>query len=229
MSAIDMNLIRQAAAQQLGHSQPITPVAVAEPPVWETPDHTEHTLESLDFMRSDEEAILADEMMRHEVWAAQQKEQIAADVVAASAVPVVPQPDLKGEFATPADGAKFMAGMYGIPQIPLQGKKPFFNDWQDKGSVDFAQIDAWAAKHTCNFGSVAKSNPNGHFVLEVDSTDVIVRAKQDGVKFSSEVIIQSRPGRGHRWYNHSDESLLIGNIQQADRGCNLPGFIPDEP
>jgi len=54
-------------------------------------------------------------------------------------------PDANGCFAVPADGAKFMASL-GIPQIPLRGKRPFFNEWPTKGSTDFAQIDRWAAE-----------------------------------------------------------------------------------
>jgi|SRR5579872_1218165 len=127
-----------------------------------------------------------------------------------------PQPDANGEFATPADGAKFMAGTYQIPQIPLRGKAPFFGDWQDKGSTDFAQIDAWYAEYGCNFGSICKDTPDGKFAVEVDSPDVSKRIKESGAKFTSEVIIGSRPGRGHRWYLQSAESIQLGNISQSN-------------
>jgi hypothetical protein len=185
-----------------------------EPPIWVEPEHTEIDLATV----TAEELNLdpmnpADDSLAAAIDAAHAKAQLKKKVLVA---PVIPQPDANGEFATPADGAKFMAGTYGIPQIPLNGKKPFFDRWQDKTTTDFTQIDAWHAKYKGNFGSVAKSQPNGHFVLEVDSTNVIARAKQDGVSFSSQVIIQSRIGRGHRWYIHSDESRLVGNIQQAD-------------
>ena len=43
---------------------------------------------------------------------------------------VVPQPDSNGEFATPADGAIWMAVTYGVPQTPLRGKRPFLDAWQ---------------------------------------------------------------------------------------------------
>ena len=83
----------------------------------------------------------------------------------------VPQPDANGEFACPADGAKFMAS-FGIPQIPLHGKKPFMDGWQDQGSTDFDQIDLWAKQNpACNFGSVAKLSVGKPFAFEADSLE----------------------------------------------------------
>lgn len=126
----------------------------------------------------------------------------------------IPQPDANGEFLTPAEGAKFMAGTYQIPQTPLRGKRPFLADWQHKGSLEFGQIDAWYEEYHCNFGSIAKAEPGGRFVLEVDSPDVRRRANASGVELSSQVIIESRPGRGHRWYVQSAESIALGNVMQ---------------
>jgi Protein of unknown function (DUF3987)/Bifunctional DNA primase/polymerase, N-terminal len=128
---------------------------------------------------------------------------------------LLPHPDANGYFASPADGAKFMAGNYQIPQTPLRGKGPFKEDWQDKATLNFDQIDLWASEYPgCNFGSVAKATRHGRFVLEVDSVDVRKRAELSGVKFSSQLIIESRPGRGHRWYVQSNESIALGNVKQ---------------
>jgi hypothetical protein len=68
----------------------------------------------------------------------------------------IPQPDANGEFACPANGAKFMAS-FGALQTPLNGKTAFLTDWQNRGSCDFAQIDVWAREFPgCNFGSIGK-------------------------------------------------------------------------
>ena len=144
-------------------------------------------------------------------------EDIFASVGESAATKVVPQPNEKGEFGCPADGAKWMAATYQIQQTPLLGKAPILKDWPNKGSLDFEQIDAWAKEFPgCNFGSIAKAEPGGRFVFEVDSPGVSERAKADGVKFSSQLIITSRPGRGHRWFEHSDESIALGNIAQGE-------------
>src|SRR5437588_4445019 len=52
----------------------------------------------------------------------------------------VPQPDAKGEFASPVDGALWMAMTWGIPQTPLRGKAPFLPEWQKRASADSEQI-----------------------------------------------------------------------------------------
>jgi hypothetical protein len=131
----------------------------------------------------------------------------------------IPQPNAGGEFDSPASGAKWVAGTYGIPQTPLKGKRPFLDGWTNQTSLDFDQIDAWAAENPgCNFGSVAKAEPNGFFVFEVDSLATTKKAEADGVRFSSQYMVMSRPHRGHRWYPHSAESLALGNIGQVQNG-----------
>ena len=100
-----------------------------------------------------------------------------------------PQPDARGEFATPADGAKFMAS-FGIPQIPLNGKAPFLPEWQNQGSTDPAQIDAWYAQYKCNFGSIAKAGK--HCVLEVDNALVRPRFERvTGSTFTNTLTVAS--------------------------------------
>jgi len=147
------------------------------------------------------------------------------------------QPDANGEFAAPADGAKFMASL-GIPQVPLSaptdtrfsnpGKNPAINgkNWQAKATTDFAQIDRWARTYSgCNFGSLAKSQVGGFHVLETDSPDLAQKyAQETGSQFQSGLIIESSaPGRNHRWYRHSSISLAEShNIGQDDaRGFSL--------
>jgi hypothetical protein len=144
------------------------------------------------------------------------------------------QPDANGEFKTPADGAKFMAS-FGIPQIPLRGKIPnYMPDWPAKATCDFNQIDDWALEYpSCNFGSVARNHE--FFVFETDSTEPRNRFKKTGHDFSSKLIIESRAGRGHRYYRwvngveniaqgpnskFGDYSVRVGNEQ-----CVSPGSI----
>jgi hypothetical protein len=132
--------------------------------------------------------------------------------------PVVPQPDANGEFLTPADGAKFMAS-FGIPQIPLRPKTKIAQetDWPNKKTTDFAQIDKLAQLYPgCNFASVSKANFDGFFSVEVDSLDVRDRIKAaTGEGFTSKSGVISHRG-GHRWYQHSIESLELGNIKQGE-------------
>jgi hypothetical protein len=126
----------------------------------------------------------------------------------------IPQPDANGEFTTPAEGAKYMAG-FGIPQIPLRGKAPWFSEWPSKATLDFEQIDKWYAEYQCNFGSVAKAAIGNHFVVEVDSIDVRARYKADTqLDFTNTLTIRTRQG-AHRWFLQSLESLALGNVSQS--------------
>ena len=142
-----------------------------------------------------------------------------------------PQPDADGGFDTPLDGALWMALTWNIPQTPLRGKAPFLQEWQKRASVDPEQLRLWFKEFNCNFGSVAL--PGGIFIFEVDSPDVRTRFGKD---FSSQLIVESRPGRGHRYYRqvegienisqdnlHGDFSLRV-NAEQ----CVSPGSVNPE-
>lgn len=125
-------------------------------------------------------------------------------------ISTVVQPDAEGKFPTPLDGALWMASL-GIPQTPLRGKAPFLTEWQHSATTDVNQIKAWGAQYPgCNFGSVAHDGQ--HFVFEADSTDVRKRFEATGGQFTAQLVIQSRPGRGHRWYRHA---AGVKNISQA--------------
>ncbi len=188
------------------------------------------------------EIVLAPKTIHEADWdpfqAGIDEEAEQARLAAQKAEQPIPQPDANGEFLCPADGAKFMAATYGIPQTPLNGKAPLLPEWQDNGSTDFEQIDRWAKQHRgCNFGSVAKAILGGHFVVEVDSLKVRERIRQAGIDFSSRVIVESSQGRGHRWYLQSPDSISVGNIAQNsvigrdfslrvdDQQCVSPGSV----
>ena len=162
----------------------------------------------------------------------------------------VSKPNAEGKFATPADGAKWMASL-GIPQVPLSaptdrrrgspGKNPAINgkNWHQKATTDFAQIDAWAKQFPkCNFGSLAQARIGGFYVLETDSGELSQKIEEDtGRAFEAQLLIESSaPDRHHRWYRHSAESLAeLRNVGQAgatgwslrcDNGqCVSPGSI----
>src|SRR5437660_7639 len=126
---------------------------------------------------------------------AQQPATEVAEQVCQTATPTIPQPDTKGEFASPLDGALWMAMTWNIPQTPLRGKAPFLQEWQKRASADPEQIRKWAAEYPgCNFGSVAL--PSGVFIFEADAPTVLDRFSN----FTSQLIIQSGKGRGHRYY-----------------------------
>jgi hypothetical protein len=132
-----------------------------------------------------------------------------------SAVPVVPV------FASPAEGAKFMAAL-GLSITPLRGKAPFLSKWQEKASTDPEQIDAWVQQYGAdiNFGCVAKAVEGGFFIFEVDSPEVAKRYKQDtGKEFTETFTVRSRAGRGHRYYRATAASIAVGNVGQNAVPC----------
>jgi len=134
------------------------------------------------------------------------------------------QPDANGEFPTPLDGALWMAVTYGIPQIPLRGKAPFLPNWPDKASTDPAQIRKLAAEYPgCNFGSVAFAGK--HFIFEADSVAVRERFKNQspGHDFTSHLIIESSPGKGHRYYLSVAGVENIGQNKSEDYSIRADG------
>jgi hypothetical protein len=143
-------------------------------------------------------------------------------------------PDANGEFPTPVDGALWMAA-FGIPQTPLRAgtKSAFLPEWPDHATTDPAQIRAWAAQYPgCNFGSVGLKG--GPFVFEVDSSAVSARFAQQGGTFTSKLIVESSPGKGHRYYlstpgveNIAQTYTRHGDFSvRADREyCVSPGSI----
>lgn len=152
----------------------------------------------------------------------------------AEKVSLDPQPDSNGEFKTPLDGALWMALTYGIPQTPLKdgddAKVPRLPAWQTTASTNSAQIKDWWDQYHCNFGSVAHAGK--HFIFEADSTAVRDRFKQAGGDFTSKLIIESSPGKGHRYYLAAAGIKNIGqdksedfSIRANNEQCVSPGSI----
>jgi AAA domain/Bifunctional DNA primase/polymerase, N-terminal/Primase C terminal 1 (PriCT-1) len=157
------------------------------------------------------------------------------DSVTAAMHPAVPSqitgPDSNGEFSSPLEGALWMAGTYQIPQIPLNGKAPFFPEWPTKASTDPTLIRAWWDEYRCNFGSLAV--PGKHFIFEADSTGVRERFKAQGHDFTAKLIVESRQGE-HRYYLSAPgiENIAQHAVKSADfsiradaEQCVSPGSI----
>jgi hypothetical protein len=126
--------------------------------------------------------------------------------------PQIVQPDADGKFPTPLDGALFMA-VLGIPQHPLRprSKVALLPGFQKSATTDPTQIRKWANEHpNCNWGSLGREGE--FFTFEADSTDVRQRFEATGNTFTSNLIVASRQGRGHRWYRSAPS---VTNIQQA--------------
>src|SRR6266403_102088 len=124
-----------------------------------------------------------------------------------------------------------MAETYGIPQTPLRGKIPVLQAWQKNASANAMQIRKWAAEHPgCNFGSVAIAG--NHFIFEADSLAVRERFKNQGHNFTSNLIIESSPGKGHRYYLSAPGIENVGqnkgedfSIRANGEQCVSPGSV----
>ena len=154
-----------------------------------------------------------------------------ASAVAVESKIEIPRPNLNGEFLSPADGAIWMAATFGIPQTPLKGKAPFLQNWPAKASTDPSQIRAWAVEYQgCNFGSVAIAGQ--HFIFEADSLAVRERFKKQGRDFTSRLIIESSPNKGHRYYLSAPGVANVGqnngedfSIRANGEQCVSPGSV----
>ena len=107
---------------------------------------------------------------------------------------------------------------FGIPQHPLKArdKAPILKDWPKRCSCDPAQIDVWEKEFPgCNFGSLGQLAVGKPFAFEVDSLQVKERFRKDtGLEFTPTRIVESSPGREHRWLLHTSESVELANVGQ---------------
>jgi len=209
--------------------------AVAEAKEWEVPAHEEINLATV--IHEDlglDPYNYSDPLVRKIYEAYEPKIEESQNTAPLISEPrVILQPDLNGEFPTPLDGALWMAGTYGIPQTPLRGKAPFLTNWPDKASADPEQIRRWAAEYPgCNFGSVAFAGK--HFIFEADGVSVRERFKNQnpGHDFTSRLIIESSPGKGHRYYLAASGVENIGqdegedySVRANNEQCVSPGSI----
>jgi AAA domain/Primase C terminal 1 (PriCT-1)/Bifunctional DNA primase/polymerase, N-terminal len=89
----------------------------------------------------------------------------------------------------------------------------------------------WAAQYpACNFGSVAIAGQ--HFIFEADSPAVRERFKNQGHDFTSNLIVESSPGKGHRYYLSASGVENVGqnkgedfSIRANGEQCVSPGSL----
>lgn len=168
--------------------------------------------------------------------------------------PAIIQPDANGEFLSPADGAIWMLVTYGIPQTVLygvdwtnvdekkRGKVPFLTGWQlpENTLKTIEEIHAAAVKYPgCNFGSVFNKD---FFAYESDTPPEGVKKLFErfydfsGEQFSSQLRIESSPGRGHCYYDWANGVENIGqsglatkhgdfSLRVEGQQCVSPGSI----
>src|SRR6266404_3960041 len=139
----------------------------------------------------------------------------------------ISQPDANGEFATPADGAVWMARVHHKRQLPLDGKAARLKEWDKNASADPKQIRKWSAEYPgCNFGSVADDGP----IFEVDSLEV---RKRFGQGFSQTLTVQSSESKGHRYYLPANVEHIAQNatkhgdfsLRKHNAYCVSPGSV----
>jgi hypothetical protein len=136
------------------------------------------------------------------------------------------QPDQNGEFASPLDGALWMARVHGKRQIPLNGKAAFLTNWQEQATTDPVQIRDWYEQFRCNFGSVADDGE----IFEVDSPEV--RKRFHG-QFSNTLTVASSEGKRHRYYLPADVEHISQNavkhgdfsLRKHNAYCVSPGSV----
>jgi Bifunctional DNA primase/polymerase, N-terminal len=108
----------------------------------------------------------------------------------------------------------------GIPviRVAARAKNAYDKDWPNLATTDPEVIAKWDAETPeCNSAFVAKAEIGGVWILETDS--IIPSQKYEeatGKKFTKTFTVQSREGRGHRYYKHNQASIVMGNIGQKE-------------
>jgi len=86
-----------------------------------------------------------------------------------------------------------------VPVIPLKPrtKIAFLNSWETKATTDRAQIEQWAKEYPdANVASVAKAEPGGIWIFEVDKQNFHEQVEQQtGQRIPDTFIVRSSPGR----------------------------------
>lgn len=109
---------------------------------------------------------------------------------------------------------------YGMPCIPLrpQTKVAVFTEWQNRATIDPKAHAQWNTENPeYNCAIVFKADPKGFWALETDSSETARRYEREtGKRLPATLTVQSRVGRGHRYFKHTAASLAMGNIGQAE-------------
>jgi hypothetical protein len=114
----------------------------------------------------------------------------------------------------------------GFQVIPLRPESKIppstLSDWPNLATNSLETIDQWNQQNPAfNCGVVFKAVLGTPWALETDSPKLAKRYEEEtGRKLPKTLTVQSRVGRGHRFYLHTAASLAMGNIGQA----NADGF-----
>lgn len=107
----------------------------------------------------------------------------------------------------------------GVPVIRLRPKTKIAMDmnWPALATTDPAVIERWGQETPdANCAAVAIAKEGGTWFLEVDDPSVIPRIESEtGQKIPKTYRVRSRPGRGHLYFRHTQESLALGNLSQG--------------
>jgi hypothetical protein len=107
-----------------------------------------------------------------------------------------------------------------IPVIPLRPgtKIAFLTNWVELASTDPNQVDAWDKEyHESNGACVAQAKLGGTWFFEVDNPEVRERIEREtGMKLPETFQVTSSPGKGHFYFNQTDASIAMGNLQGKD-------------
>jgi Protein of unknown function (DUF3987)/Bifunctional DNA primase/polymerase, N-terminal len=104
---------------------------------------------------------------------------------------------------TPVQGARWMAKQ-GLPIIPLNGKIPFGEGWQDRATNDVSTIAELAQSHKGNYGCVAKK---GEFwMVDEDKAGFFERFTQETGIVLDTLFVNSSAGRRHGYFQATAES-----------------------
>ena len=104
-------------------------------------------------------------------------------------------------------------------KIPVDAS---MNEWQNLATLDPAQILRWDSKYpAANCAAVAKAEPNGIWLLDIDSP---VGANMLGLpRIPKTFRVRSSPGKGHYYFRHNTASLALANQKAYYSIKNLEG------
>ena len=115
----------------------------------------------------------------------------------------------------------------GVPVFPLAPRTKIpvdasMSEWPSLATVDPAQILLWDSKYpSANCAAVAKSEPNGIWILDIDSP---VAAKLLGLpRIPKTFQVRSSPGKGHSYFRHNAASLALAGQKAYYSIKNLEG------
>jgi hypothetical protein len=119
-------------------------------------------------------------------------------------------------------GRALFTAQKGIPIIPIKpdSKAAFLPNWETLATTDVQQITKWSVAYSSDYNcaAVATGEPDGIWIFESDSPEVIARIKAETGRDLMEIntfMVRSRKGRGHVYFRNSPAALAMGNLAQS--------------